>query len=75
VGRLALSQRRDSPALDHRGDFASPALVSPTGRLGFRVNASIGELTPGRCIGLIGGLGVGASVYYYRQLAKRAPAI
>jgi aspartate racemase len=24
----------------------------------------------GRCIGLIGGLGVGASVYYYRELAK-----
>ena len=24
----------------------------------------------GRCIGLIGGLGVGASVYYYQELAK-----
>jgi aspartate racemase len=26
--------------------------------------------TPSRCIGLIGGLGVGASVYYYQELAK-----
>jgi aspartate racemase len=28
------------------------------------------EMLPGRCIGLIGGLGVGASVYYYQELAK-----
>ena len=28
------------------------------------------EMAPGRCIGLIGGLGVGASVYYYQELAK-----
>jgi aspartate racemase len=28
------------------------------------------EIDPGRCIGLIGGLGVGASVYYYQELAK-----
>jgi aspartate racemase len=28
------------------------------------------ELSTGRCIGLIGGLGVGASVYYYQELAK-----
>jgi aspartate racemase len=28
------------------------------------------EMVPGRCIGLIGGLGVGASVYYYQELAK-----
>jgi aspartate racemase len=28
------------------------------------------ELPTGRCIGLIGGLGVGASVYYYQELAK-----
>lgn len=27
-------------------------------------------MAPGRCIGLIGGLGVGASVYYYQELAK-----
>jgi len=25
---------------------------------------------PGRCIGLIGGLGVGAAIHYYRELAK-----
>lgn len=28
------------------------------------------DLVHGRCIGLIGGLGVGATVYYYQQLAK-----
>jgi len=28
------------------------------------------DATLGRCIGLIGGLGVGASVYYYQELAK-----
>jgi aspartate racemase len=28
------------------------------------------ELPTGRCIGLIGGLGVGASAYYYQELAK-----
>jgi len=28
------------------------------------------DLSLGRCIGLIGGLGVGASVYYYQELAK-----
>jgi aspartate/glutamate racemase len=28
------------------------------------------ELLSGRCIGLIGGLGVGAAVYYYQELAK-----
>jgi aspartate racemase len=28
------------------------------------------EMASGRCIGLIGGLGVGASVYYYQELAK-----
>src|ERR1700734_1476509 len=28
------------------------------------------DQTLGRCIGLIGGLGVGASVYYYQELAK-----
>jgi aspartate racemase len=28
------------------------------------------EAPIGRCIGLIGGLGVGASVYYYQELAK-----
>jgi aspartate racemase len=28
------------------------------------------EMVPGRCIGLMGGLGVGASVYYYQELAK-----
>jgi aspartate racemase len=28
------------------------------------------EMAPGRCIGLIGGLGVGASVHYYQELAK-----
>lgn len=28
------------------------------------------EAAPGRCIGLIGGLGVGSSVYYYQELAK-----
>jgi aspartate racemase len=28
----------------------------------------------GRCIGLIGGLGVGAAVHYYRELAKRHTA-
>ena len=28
------------------------------------------ELPIGRCIGLIGGLGVGASVFYYQELAK-----
>ena len=28
------------------------------------------DRTLGRCIGLIGGLGVGASVYYYQELAK-----
>jgi len=28
------------------------------------------EMVPSRCIGLIGGLGVGASVYYYQELAK-----
>jgi len=27
-------------------------------------------MAPGRSIGLIGGLGVGASIYYYQQLAK-----
>jgi aspartate racemase len=26
--------------------------------------------TPGRCIGLIGGLGVGATVHFYQELAK-----
>jgi aspartate racemase len=33
-------------------------------------NAFMDEMAPGRCIGLIGGLGVGASVYYYQELAK-----
>lgn len=28
------------------------------------------DAIPGRCIGLIGGLGVGAAVHYYRELAK-----
>jgi aspartate racemase len=28
------------------------------------------DATPGRCIGLIGGLGVGATVLYYQELAK-----
>ncbi len=28
------------------------------------------EPSSGRCIGLVGGLGVGASIYYYRELAK-----
>ena len=30
----------------------------------------VNEMVPGRCIGLIGGLGVGASVHYYQELAK-----
>jgi aspartate racemase len=30
----------------------------------------MGDRPLGRCIGLIGGLGVGASVYYYQELAK-----
>ena len=28
------------------------------------------DAVPGRCIGLIGGLGVGATVHYYQELAK-----
>jgi aspartate racemase len=28
------------------------------------------DTAPGRCIGLIGGLGVGATVHYYQELAK-----
>jgi aspartate racemase len=28
------------------------------------------SMVSGRCIGLIGGLGVGATIYYYRELAK-----
>jgi len=32
--------------------------------------ANMNEVPTGRCIGLIGGLGVGASVYYYEELAK-----
>ena len=28
------------------------------------------NLTLGRCVGLIGGLGVGAAIHYYRELAR-----
>src|ERR1700683_3623056 len=28
------------------------------------------DAIPGRCIGLIGGLGVGATVHYYQELAR-----
>src|SRR6266513_1372819 len=28
------------------------------------------QSTRGRCLGLIGGLGVGAAIHYYRELAK-----
>src|SRR5580658_7069971 len=31
---------------------------------------AMNEPSIGRCIGLIGGLGVGASVHYYQELAK-----
>src|SRR5277367_2623109 len=32
------------------------------------------EMAPGRCVGLVGGLGVGASVYYYQELARALAA-
>src|ERR1700722_19838784 len=34
------------------------------------VRLSLNSMRKGRCLGLVGGLGVGATIHYYRSLAK-----